>query len=72
VSRDELLNDVWDWKADGDGNVVDALVPGIRKKPGRQAGIIQTARGVGYPYPSGLERRTRWTLAQLRRTVAPT
>ena len=52
VSRDELLNDIWGWKADGGSNVVDALVLGIRRKLGQQAGIIQTVRGVGYRYRS--------------------
>ncbi|MET1028128.1 MAG: winged helix-turn-helix domain-containing protein, partial [Dongiaceae bacterium] len=52
VSRDELLNDVWGWKTDGGSNVVDALVLGIRRKLGQQAGIIQTVRGLGYRYRS--------------------
>ena len=33
---------------DGGGNVIEVAVSGIRRKLGEHAGLIDTARGVGY------------------------
>jgi hypothetical protein len=50
VARIELLNDVWGLKYDIGGNVVDAVIAGLRKKLGDLAGVIETVHGHGYLY----------------------
>jgi DNA-binding winged helix-turn-helix (wHTH) protein len=50
VARIELLNDVWGLKYDLGGNVVDAVIAGLRKKLGDLAGVIDTVHGHGYLY----------------------
>lgn len=46
VSREHLLQDVWDYPADGDTRVVDVHVQRLRAKIGRRH--IETVRGFGY------------------------
>ena len=50
VSREELLNHVWDYDYLGDTNVVDVYIRYIRQKIDDKYGIkmINTVRGVGY------------------------
>lgn len=50
VSREQLLNNVWDYEYFGDTNVVDVYVRYIRQKIDDKYGIkmINTVRGVGY------------------------
>ena len=48
VTRDELLRQVWGRGHDGGSNVVDAVIRGLRRKCGDDAGIFETVRGVGY------------------------
>lgn len=50
VSRETLLNEVWDYDYMGETNVVDVYVRYIRQKLDDQYGIkvINTVRGVGY------------------------
>jgi hypothetical protein len=48
VTRDELLRQVWGHGHDGGSNVVDAVIRGLRRKCGDDAGIFETVRGVGY------------------------
>ena len=48
ISRAELLQSVWGQDYAGGSNVVDAVVRGLRRKCGDQAGIFETVRGVGY------------------------
>jgi len=45
-SRDELLAQVWDWRAGGSTRTVDSHVAGLRRKVG--AGIVRTVQGHGY------------------------
>ena len=45
-SRDELLRDVWNYADSAGERTVDSHVAGLRRKLG--AGVIRTARGVGY------------------------
>jgi DNA-binding winged helix-turn-helix (wHTH) protein len=52
IARIELLNDVWGLKYDLGGNVVDAVIAGLRKKLGDLAGVIETVHGHGYLYRS--------------------
>lgn len=50
LSRDKLLNEVWEYDYMGDTNVVDVYVRYLRQKIDEKYGIhmIETVRGVGY------------------------
>lgn len=50
LSREQLLNKVWDYEYMGDTNVVDVYVRYLRQKIDDKYGIhmIETVRGVGY------------------------
>jgi DNA-binding response OmpR family regulator len=45
-SRDELLDQVWDWRAGGSTRTVDSHVAGLRRKAGPR--IVRTVPGHGY------------------------
>lgn len=51
LSRDDILNNVWDFAFDSFANVVDVHVTNIRKKLG-DPNIIETVRGIGYKVTS--------------------
>ena len=57
LSRDQILNHVWDYDYDGASNIVDVIIKNIRKKiniaDGKQ--IIFTKRGLGYIIYSSLQ-----------------
>lgn len=50
VTRDQLLEHVWDFNFDSFSNLVDVHINKLRKKlaEGGEKGIIETIRGVGY------------------------
>lgn len=50
LSREQLLNNVWDYEYFGDTNVVDVYIRYLRQKIDEKYGIqlISTVRGVGY------------------------
>ncbi|MDF2951151.1 MAG: two component transcriptional regulator, winged helix family [Anaerocolumna sp.] len=50
LTRDQLLNKVWDYEYLGDTNVVDVYIRYLRQKIDDKYGIhlISTVRGVGY------------------------
>ena len=50
LSRDQILNHVWDYEYEGASNIVDVIIKNIRKKLDRGEGntIIYTTRGLGY------------------------
>ncbi len=50
ITREQLLNNVWDYEYLGDTNVVDVYVRYLRQKIDDKYGIhlINTVRGVGY------------------------
>jgi len=50
LSREQLLNHVWDYEYFGDTNVVDVYIRYLRQKIDEKYGIhlISTVRGVGY------------------------
>jgi len=50
LSRDQILNHVWDYEYVGASNIVDVIIKNIRKKLDRGEGntIIYTKRGLGY------------------------
>lgn len=48
VTRDELLDAVWEPGYDGGSNVVDVVVRALRRKLGEQASVLQTVHRGGY------------------------
>ncbi len=50
LSRDQILNHVWDYDYEGASNIVDVIIKNIRKKlsNGEESTIIHTKRGLGY------------------------
>lgn len=48
VSRATLLENVWEQRYPGGGNVVDVVVRSLRQKLGQHAAMLETVRGVGY------------------------
>ena len=48
VSREELLQRVWEGGYSVGSNVVDVLIRALRKKLGARADLIETVRGAGY------------------------
>jgi hypothetical protein len=55
VTRDELLQHVWD-QSFGGSNVVDAVVKSLRKKLGPLGGALETVIGHGYRFTGFLQR----------------
>jgi DNA-binding response OmpR family regulator len=49
VTRDELLQNVWE-QSFGGSNVVDAVVKSLRKKLGALGGALETVIGHGYRF----------------------
>jgi DNA-binding response OmpR family regulator len=48
-SREAILNRIWGYEYDGDGNVIEAHVSALREKLGdRDRTLIRAVRGVGY------------------------
>ncbi len=50
-SRDNLLNNVWNYEADMETRTVDTHIRRLREKLGPEADLIETVRGVGYRVP---------------------
>jgi two-component system OmpR family response regulator len=49
LSKSQILEHVWDYDFDGDGNVVETYISYLRRKLDRAGPpLIQTVRGVGY------------------------
>ena len=49
LTRDQLLNHVWDYDFGGDARVLETYISYLRKKlDAHGAPLIQTVRGVGY------------------------
>lgn len=50
ISREQILNHVWDYDYEGVSNIIDVIVKNIRKKldVGSKKPIIHTKRGLGY------------------------
>lgn len=55
VSRDLLLDRVWDYDFSGDTRIVDVHISRLREKidPDPKNSYIQTVRGVGYKFRGG-------------------
>jgi DNA-binding response OmpR family regulator len=50
LSREKILNNVWDYSFFGNGRVVDTHVKKLRKLLGEKAYLIRTSFGVGYKF----------------------
>lgn len=51
VSRDELLDKIWDWRADVETRTLDIHIKTLRQKLGEEGGrYIKTVRSVGYRF----------------------
>jgi two-component system response regulator ResD len=54
LSREQILNSVWDYDYFGDARTVDTHIKKLRLKLGTKADYIQTVRGLGYKFEVGL------------------
>ncbi|WP_010252297.1 response regulator transcription factor [Acetivibrio cellulolyticus] len=50
LSRDQILNSVWDYDYFGDARTVDTHIKKLRLKLGDKGDFIQTVRGLGYKF----------------------
>ncbi len=50
LSRDKILNNVWNYDYYGDSRTIDSHIKKIRHKIGKKGKYIQTMRGVGYKF----------------------
>ncbi len=50
LSRDKILNNVWNYDYYGDSRTIDSHIKKIRHKIGKKGKYIQTIRGIGYKF----------------------
>ena len=50
LSRDKILNNVWNYDYYGDSRTIDSHIKKIRHKLGKNGKYIETMRGVGYKF----------------------
>ena len=50
LSRDKILNNVWNYDYYGDSRTIDSHIKKIRHKLGKRGKYIQTIRGIGYKF----------------------
>ena len=50
LSRDKILNNVWNYDYYGDTRTIDSHVKKIRHKLGKKGKYIKTIRGIGYKF----------------------
>lgn len=50
LSRDKILNNVWNYDYYGDSRTIDSHIKKIRHKIGKKGKYIETMRGVGYKF----------------------
>ena len=50
LSRDKILNNVWNYDYYGDSRTIDSHIKKIRHKLGKKGKYIETIRGIGYKY----------------------
>lgn len=48
MTRDQILNRIWDYAFDGESRTVDVHVRTLRQKLGECGELIETVRGIGY------------------------
>ena len=50
LSRDKILNNVWNYVYYGDSRTIDSHIKKIRHKLGKKGKYIETVRGIGYKF----------------------
>lgn len=50
LSRDKILNNVWNYDYYGDSRTIDSHIKKLRHKLGKRGKYIQTIRGIGYKF----------------------
>ena len=50
LSRDKILNNVWNYDYYGDSRTIDSHIKKIRHKLGKKGRFIKTIRGIGYKF----------------------
>ena len=50
LSRDKILNNVWNYDYYGDSRTIDSHIKKIRHKLGKKRKYIETVRGIGYKF----------------------
>lgn len=50
LSREKILNSVWNYDYFGDSRTIDSHIKKVRKKLGKKGQHIQTVRGLGYKF----------------------
>lgn len=50
LSREKILNTVWNYDYFGDSRTIDSHIKKVRKKLGKKGSHIQTVRGLGYKF----------------------
>lgn len=50
LSREKILNSVWNYDYFGDSRTIDSHIKKVRKKLGKKGSHIQTVRGLGYKF----------------------
>ena len=50
LSRDKILNNVWNYDYYGDSRTIDSHIKKLRHKLGKKGKYIQTIRGIGYKF----------------------
>ena len=50
LSRDKILNSVWNYDYYGDSRTIDSHIKKIRHKLGKKGKYIETVRGIGYKF----------------------
>jgi DNA-binding response OmpR family regulator len=56
LTRDKIINHIWNYDYEGASNIVDVLIRSLRKKmdDGYESKLMHTVRGVGYVLREGL------------------
>lgn len=50
LSRDKILNNVWNYDYYGDSRTIDSHIKKVRHKLGKKGKYIETVRGIGYKF----------------------
>ena len=50
LSREKILNNVWNYDYYGDSRTIDSHIKKLRKKLGKKGNHIETVRGLGYKF----------------------
>ena len=48
LSRDKILNTIWNYEYEGESRTVDVHIGSLRQKLGTYGDFIKTVRGIGY------------------------